>query len=53
MDQSLGGDVSALNADADIAKVQECLGHANIMTTRVYDHRKGRLEDSPLLKVKY
>ena len=31
---------------ADIAKVQEWLGHANVSTTRVYDHRKTRPEDS-------
>lgn len=38
---------------ADIAKVQEWLGHANISTTRVYDHRKTRPEDSPTFKVRY
>jgi site-specific recombinase XerD len=30
----------ALDHEADIAKVQECLAHANISTTRIYDHRK-------------
>jgi site-specific recombinase XerD len=44
---------NALEAGADIAKVQEWLGHANISTTRVYDHRKSRPEDSPVFKVKY
>jgi hypothetical protein len=29
-----------------IAKVQEWLGHANIATTRICDHRKTRPEDS-------
>jgi integrase/recombinase XerD len=53
MDQSLGGDVSALNTGADVAKVQEWLGHAYISTIRVYDHRKSRPEDSPLFAVKY
>jgi len=37
---------NALDHEADIAKVQEWLGHANISTTRIYDHRKTRPEDS-------
>jgi len=44
---------NALDNEADIAKVQEWLGHANISTTRIYDHRKTRPEDSPTFKVKY
>ena len=44
---------NALDHDADIAKVQEWLGHANISTTRIYDHRKTRPEDSPTFKVAY
>jgi integrase/recombinase XerD len=44
---------NALDHDADIAKVQEWLGHANIATTRIYDHRKTRPEDSPTFKVSY
>ena len=33
---------NVLDHQADIAKVQEWLGHANIATTRIYDHRKTR-----------
>jgi len=44
---------NALDNGADIAKVQEWLGHANIATTRIYDHRKTRPEDSPTFKVNY
>ena len=44
---------NALDHEADIAKVQEWLGHANITTTRIYDHRRTRPEDSPTFKVAY
>ncbi len=44
---------NALEHDADIAKVQMWLGHANISTTRLYDRRGHRPEDSPTFKVKY
>lgn len=44
---------NALDHQADIAKVQEWLGHANIATTRIYDHRRSRPEDSPTFKVIY
>lgn len=44
---------NALEHDADIAKVQAWLGHANISTTRLYDRRSSRPEDSPTYKVKY
>jgi integrase/recombinase XerD len=44
---------NALDHQADIAKVQEWLGHANIATTRIYDRRKTRPEDSPTVKVNY
>jgi site-specific recombinase XerD len=44
---------NALDHQADIANVQEWLGHANIATTRIYDHRKTRPEDSPTFKVSY
>jgi site-specific recombinase XerD len=44
---------NALDHEADIAKVQEWLGHSNISTTRIYDHRRTRPEDSPTFKVTY
>lgn len=44
---------SALEHQADIAKVQEWLGHACISTTRVYDRRRSRPEDSPTFRVSY
>src|SRR6266702_1693494 len=42
---------NALDHQADIAKVQEWLGHANFATTRIYDRRRSRPEDSPTFKV--
>lgn len=44
---------NALDQGSDIAKVQEWLGHASVSTTRGYDHRKTRPEDSPVFKVRY
>ncbi len=44
---------NALDHQADIAKVQEWLGNANIATTRIYDHRRTRPEDSATFKVAY
>ncbi len=43
----------ALNQGADIAKVQEWLGHANIATTKIYDRRRSRPEDSPTFRMDY
>jgi len=44
---------NALSHEADIAKVQEWLGHANVSTTRLYDRRKTRPEDNPTFLVRY
>jgi integrase/recombinase XerD len=44
---------NALSHDCDIAKVQEWLGHSNVSTTRLYDRRKSKPEDSPSFRVKY
>jgi site-specific recombinase XerD len=44
---------NALSHQADIAKVQEWLGHANTSTTRLYDRRAIRPEDSPNYYVNY
>jgi len=55
---SMGSDpfsspTNALENVADIAYVQAWLGHANISTTRLYDRRRSRPEDSPTFKVDY
>ena len=43
----------ALEHQADITKVQEWLGHANISTTRGYDRRRTRPEESPTFRMAY
>jgi integrase/recombinase XerD len=44
---------NALENDADLGKVQDWVGHANIATTRMYDRRQPRAESSPTYKVTY
>jgi len=44
---------NALDNNADLGKVQAWVGHANISTTRMYDRRQQRPEDSPTYKVTY
>ncbi len=44
---------NALEHRACIAKVQEWPGHAGVSSTRFYDKRQSRPEDSPTLAVRY
>jgi len=44
---------NALNNNADIVEVQKWLGHANIQTTRIYDHREQEDAKSPTFKINY
>ena len=44
---------NALEHEADIAKVQSWLGHESISTTRLYDKRKDRPEESPTYEVEH
>jgi len=44
---------TALNHDADIVKVQSMLGNANISTTRLYDGREDKPEESPVFRINY
>ena len=43
---------NALLHDANIAKVRELLGHANISTGKLYDQRESRPEDCAVFRVK-
>jgi site-specific recombinase XerC len=43
---------NALDRGANLGKVQEWLGHANVSTTRPYDRRRSR-PDSPTFRVAY
>lgn len=42
-----------MRSHADLAETQKWLGHANISTTRLYDRRSSRPEDSPTYRVDY
>jgi integrase/recombinase XerD len=44
---------NALENNADLEKVQEWVGHANVSTTRLYDRRQARTEESPTFRVVY
>ena len=43
----------ALEHEADIARVQDWLGHANVSTTRLYDGCERRPEGSPTFRISY
>ena len=44
---------NALENGADIGRVQEWLGHANISTTRMYYRLRPKVEEGPSFKVRY
>jgi integrase len=44
---------NALEHGADLAAVSEWLGHASVTTTRLYDKRVVRVENSPTFRVSY
>ena len=44
---------NALSNKADIAEVQKWLGHSNVSTTKLYDRRDSKPEDSPTFRVNY
>lgn len=42
----------AIDHGSDIKRVAEWMGHSNVSTTQLYDHRHARPEDSPTFRVK-
>jgi len=42
----------ALENGADIARVQDWLDHASPVTTRMYDHRQSKIDDSPTFQIR-
>jgi site-specific recombinase XerD len=44
---------NALENGVDIAKVQEWMGQVHISTTKIYDHRNHKPEESPTFRVRY
>jgi len=44
---------NALEHGADLAAVSEWLGHASVTTTRLYDKRVVRVENSPTFRISY
>ena len=44
---------NALSNHSDITEVQTWLGHSSIATTKKYDRRESKPEDSPTFKLKY
>jgi integrase/recombinase XerD len=44
---------TAIEKDADLKRVQQMLGHANIATTNLYDRRGTKPEDSATVRIKY